>query len=109
MRTLKALLIYPEHPETFWNFKFALRFVSKKAVYPPLGLLTMAALLPPDWELRLIDMNVKPLKDSDLKWADIAMISAMSIQTKSVLEVVERCKAINLKTVAGGPLFHIKP
>jgi hypothetical protein len=77
-RIPKILLVYPEYPETFWSFKYALKFVSKKAVFPPLGLLTVAALLPEHWEKRLADMNVEILKDKDLAWADYVMISAMS-------------------------------
>ena len=100
---MRALLVYPEYPETFWNFKFALKFISKKAVYPPLGLLTVAAMLPDDWEPRLIDMNVDPLKDEDLRWADLVCISAMSIQEKSMRSVIDRCKALGVKMVAAYP------
>ncbi|HHF43024.1 MAG TPA: B12-binding domain-containing radical SAM protein, partial [Candidatus Aminicenantes bacterium] len=78
------LLVYPEYPATFWSFKYALQFVSKKAAYPPLGLLTMAALLPPHWKKRLIDLNVRPLTDRDLAWADYVFISAMVVQQESV-------------------------
>lgn len=106
---MKALLVYPEYPETFWNFKHALKFTSKKAVYPPLGLITMAAILPSDWDIKLVDMNVTALTDADLQWADIVMVSAMSIQTKSVREVASRCKSFGVKTVAGGPLFTSIP
>ena len=105
----KALLIYPEHPDTFWSYKYALKFISKKASSPPLGLLTVAAMLPPNWEKRLIDMQVTPLKDIDLAWADYAFISAMSIQQKSARYVIARCRAARVKTVAGGPLFTAIP
>jgi len=104
---VKALLVYPEYPDTFWSFKHALRFISKKAAYPPLGLLTVAAMLPERWEKRLVDMNVSPLRDKDLKWADLVFISAMSIQEESVRKVIARCKREGVKTVAGGPLFTI--
>jgi radical SAM superfamily enzyme YgiQ (UPF0313 family) len=106
---MKILLVYPKHPDTFWSFKYALKFISKKAVYPPLGLLTVAALLPEQWEKRLVDMNVKTLKDKDLAWADYVMISAMSIQKESVKKVIERCRKLGVKTVAGGPLFTAAP
>jgi hypothetical protein len=59
----KILLIYPEYPETFWSFKHALKFVAKRAAFPPLGLLTVAAMLPRDWELKLVDMNTSRLTD----------------------------------------------
>jgi len=106
---MKALLVYPDYPDTFWSFKYALKFIAKKAVYPPLGLLTVAAMLPTDWEPRLIDMNVTPLRDEDLCWADVVLISAMSIQTQSVRAVIERCKTLHIPIIAGGPLFTCMP
>ena len=99
------LLLYPEYPDTFWSFKHALKLISKKAVYPPLGLLTVAAMLPGEWDKRLIDMNVQRLNDSDIEWADIVFISAMAVQKKSVKKIVDRCRAFGVKIVAGGPLF----
>lgn len=74
---MKILLVYPNYPDTFWSFKHALKFVSKKAALPPLGLLTVAAMLPADWEKKLVDMNVTRLTDSDIKWADYVFISAI--------------------------------
>jgi len=106
---MRALLIYPEYPETFWNFKYALKFIAKRATYPPLGLLTVAAMLPADWELKLIDMNVTALCDSDLHWADLVFISAMSIQQQSARAVIDRCRAQGITIVAGGPLFTAMP
>ena len=67
---MKILLVYPEYPDTFWSFKHALKFVSKKAAFPPLGLLTVAAMLPEDWDKKLVDMNVTRLTDADIRWAD---------------------------------------
>jgi len=102
---MKILLIYPEFPDTFWSFKHALKFIRKKASAPPLGLLTVAAMLPPEWEKRLVDLNVRKLRDKDLAWADYAFVSAMTVQRKSTYQVIARCKAAGLKVVAGGPLF----
>ena len=102
---MRALLIYPRNPDTFWSFKHALKFISKKALHPPLGLATVAAMLPAIWEKRLIDENVEPLSDKHLAWADYVFISAMAIQRKSVRQVVARCQAMGVKVVAGGPLF----
>ncbi|MFC1987266.1 B12-binding domain-containing radical SAM protein [Chloroflexota bacterium] len=102
---MKILFVYPQYPDTFWSFKHALKFVSKKAVFPPLGLLTVAAMLPGDWEKKLVDMNVTGLTDRDIKWADYVFISAMAVQKKSVKEVVSQCKHLGTKIVAGGPLF----
>ncbi len=106
---MKILLINPEVPDTFWSLKNALEFVSKKALLPPLGLLTVASMLPESWERKLIDMNTTRLLDCHLKWADMVFLTGMAIQKKSVDQVIERCKKLNLKIVAGGPLFTAFP
>ena len=102
---MKALLVYPTYPDTFWSFKHAIKFISKKAVHPPLGLLTVASMLPDAWDKRLVDMNVEILKDTDLEWADYVFLSAMIVQKESVKDVVRRCNKRGVKIVAGGPLF----
>ena len=106
---MKILLVNPEVPNTFWSLKSALKFVSKKALLPPLGLLTVASMLPETFEKKVIDMNVTPLRDRDIKWADYVFITGMVIQKKSVDEVIERCKKLNARIVAGGPLFTVFP
>jgi radical SAM superfamily enzyme YgiQ (UPF0313 family) len=103
---MNVLMVYPRHPLTFWSFKYALKYVSKKAAFPPLGLLTVAALLPADWDIRLIDLNVDKLRDKDLLWADLVMISAMIAQKKSVADVIGDCRRLGKHIVAGGPLFN---
>lgn len=102
---MKALLIYPEFPDTFWSFKHALKFIHKKSAFPPLGLLTLGAMLPKEWSTRLIDLNVKPVTERDLAWADAAFISGMSVQRDSAHQIIAQCKEGGLKVVAGGPLF----
>ncbi len=102
---MNILLVYPMYPDTFWSFKHALKFVSKKASFPPLGLLTVASLLPDYWNKKLIDMNVIGLEDKDILWADYVFISAMSVQSESAADIIRRCKKLNAKIVAGGPLF----
>ncbi len=106
---MNILLLYPRFPETFWSLATALKFVGKRSVMPPLGLLTVAAMLPREWNLRLIDTNVCELKRSDLEWADMAMISAMGVQRSSVQRLIERCHLAGVKIVAGGPLFTAEP
>lgn len=106
---MKLLFIYPEIPDTFWSFKHALKFVSKKAAFPPLSLLTIAAAVPAGWEKRLVDMNVRKLKDSDLMWADYICISAMHVQKKSAADVISRCRRHGKKIIAGGPYFTTSP
>lgn len=101
---MNILLIYPETPSTFWSFKDALKFVSKKAAEPPLGLITVAAMLPKEWNKKLIDMKVTKLNDKDLLWADYVFIGAMNVHLYSFREIVRRCNKLGVKVVAGGPL-----
>jgi radical SAM superfamily enzyme YgiQ (UPF0313 family) len=103
---MKALLVYPAYPDTFWSFKSILPFVSKKAAFPPLGLLTVAAMLPAAWEKRLVDTNVAPLGDDALEWADLVMVSAMIVQVPGARDVVRRAKRAGKIVVAGGPAFR---
>ncbi|GFO55360.1 B12-binding domain-containing radical SAM protein [Geomonas sp. Red276] len=102
---MKILLVYPKCPDTYWSFRYAMPFIGKKAAFPPLGILTVAAMLPECWELRLIDLNVDRLSDGDLLWADYVFISAMTVQRESVQEILGRCHELRIKTVGGGPLF----
>ena len=105
---MNILLVYPEFPDTFWSFKHALEFTGKRAVLPPLGLLTVAAMLPREWSQRLVDTNVRRLTKKDLAWADCAFISAMVVQRESARRVIARCKEAGLRIVAGGPLFTLE-
>lgn len=106
---MNILLLYPEFPDTFWSFKHALKFVRKKASLPPLGLLTVSAMLPQQWCRRLVDLNVSKLTQKDIEWADIALVSAMGVQKESAKQIIARCKNAGLKIVAGGPLFTSEP
>ena len=101
---MNALLVYPEFPDTYWSFKHALKFLGKRAAQPPLGLMTVAALLPREWKKRLVDTNVERLRDRDLAWADVVLLSGMHIQREPLLAIVERCRARGLRTVVGGPI-----
>jgi radical SAM superfamily enzyme YgiQ (UPF0313 family) len=106
---MNALLVYPEFPDTYWSFKHALKFLGKRAAQPPLGLMTVAALLPGEWNKRLVDTNVERLRDRDLAWADVVLLSGMHIQLDPLLEIVERCRARGLRTVVGGPIASSVP
>ncbi len=106
---MNALLIYPKFPDTYWSFKHALSFLGKRAAQPPLGLMTVAALLPGPWNKRLVDENVERLRDRDLAWADVALISAMHIQKDALFSILARCRAIGLRTVVGGPIASSLP
>lgn len=102
---MNILLVNPRTPDTFWSFRHALRFVLKKASMPPLGLLTVAAMLPRDWDLRLVDLNVERLTDAEILWADCVFLGAMLVQQESAKEVARRCAALGRQVLAGGPLF----
>lgn len=102
---MKVLLVSPLYPDSFWSFRHALRFISKKAAEPPLGLITVSAMFPVSWQKKLVDMNVQSLQVKDLKWADYVFISAMQIQQHSVRKIIDECTRLGVKIVAGGPLF----
>jgi radical SAM superfamily enzyme YgiQ (UPF0313 family) len=102
---MKVLLVYPRSPDTFWSFKHVLKFVSKKAAFPPLGLLTVAAMLPSAWNLKLVDLNVSDLYDDDLSEVDYIFLSGMIVHKESAHEVAARCARLGKAVIAGGPLF----
>ena len=106
---MKALLIYPLIPDTFWNFRHVLKFIRKKAAHVPLGLLTVAAMMPKDWEIKLVDMNAQHLSDATIPWADMVFIGAMIIQKESVQQIISRCRKMERVVVGGGPLFTSFP
>ncbi len=102
MRT-KVLMVYPEIPATYWSFKHSLKFVGKKAQFPPLGLITVAAMLPENYDVFLVDMNVRNLARKDIDRADIVFVSAMIVQKESLKKVVALCRECGKTVVAGGP------
>lgn len=102
---MKALFISPKFPETFWTLRHAIKFLGVRAGSPPLALLTVAALVPPDWQKQLVDENVEPLTDEHLAWADLAFISAMTIQSPAADKIIRRCRAAGVKVCAGGVHF----
>lgn len=106
---MKILFVYPRFPDTLWGFRHALKFVKKKAVSPPLPLLTVASMLPLEWEKCLVDENVQPLMDAYIEWADMVCVTAIMVQAESVQKVVDRCNKLKKKVVAGGPLFSAQP
>ncbi len=104
---MNILMLYPRYPDTFWSFKHVLKFISKKAAFPPLGLLTIASMLPQEWNKRLVDLNVEnKLKEKDLDWADMVFISGMLVQMDSAQELIRQCKVRGKTVVAGGPAFQ---
>jgi radical SAM superfamily enzyme YgiQ (UPF0313 family) len=99
----RILMVYPEIPPTYWSYKYALPFLGYRATMPPLGLITIAAMLPDHYEVRLLDMNIDRLKREDIIDADIVFISAMIIQKDSFQKVVEICNECGTPVAAGGP------
>lgn len=102
---MNVLLVAPETPDTFWGFRHALPFVSKRAAFPPLGLLTVAAMLPRSWDFQLVDLNRGPLRDEDVLRADYVLVSAMLVHRESVQAIARRCAALGTPVIGGGPLF----
>lgn len=100
---MKILLVYPKFPDTYWSFRHALKFEGKRAAFPPLGLLTVSAMLPKEWSRKLVDMNVEELDPRDIEAADIVMLSAMIVQRESLEFVVDLCRRLETKVVVGGP------
>ncbi|HLD47835.1 MAG TPA: cobalamin-dependent protein, partial [Desulfobaccales bacterium] len=100
---MRALLICPEFPLSFWSFRKSCQLRGNRTVTPPLGLLTLAALLPPEWELRLADLNTRKLTEEDWQWGDLILISAMYIQRDGLLALVKEAKKRGKTVVAGGP------
>lgn len=98
-----ALFVYPEFPPSYWGFKYALEFVGKKSSMPPLGLLTIAGMFPKTYQLKVVDMNIEPLTDAHLEWADVVLTSTMIVQKESLYEVVQRCNRAEVPVVSGGP------
>lgn len=102
---MNVLLVYPQYPDSFWSFKHAMKFIAKKATFPPLGLITISAMLPDNWHKKLVDLNISKLQPNDLLWADYVFISAMYIQQESVNSIIEICQKYEVKLIGGGPLF----
>ena len=100
---MNALLVYPRFPVTYWGFQYGMHLIGKQAALPPLGLLTVAALLPKDWNVRLVDLNVRALHDDDLRWAELVLTGGLLIQTRSMQEVIARAVAFELPVAVGGP------
>jgi len=100
---VRALLIYPAFPPTFWSFEGVLRLVGRKALFPPLGLITVAAVLPRQWSFRLVDCNVRPPSEQDWAWAEIVMLSAMNVQKQDLLARIREAKSRGKPVAVGGP------
>ena len=106
---MHVLLVYPKFPTTYWGFQHSLPLIDKRATLPPLGLISVAALLPQTWQMRLVDMNIAPLRDDDLRWADVVLSSGMLVQEASMHEIIVRSRELGRRTVVGGPACTTSP
>jgi radical SAM superfamily enzyme YgiQ (UPF0313 family) len=106
---VKVLMVWPSFPPSFWGFEGVLEMIPERAMTPPLGLITVAALCPATWQIRLIDHAFEELRDEDLKWADLVMVSAMHAQRADALHILGRARAFNKRTFVGGPWASTDP
>ncbi|HEV3119807.1 MAG TPA: cobalamin-dependent protein, partial [Gemmataceae bacterium] len=106
---MNALLVYPFFPDSYWSFRHALSLENRRSAFPPLGLMTISAMMPRSWRRRLIDMNVQPLRARDIEWADMVFVSAMRIQGESMTRVIRQCKRMGKRVVVGGPYVSSTP
>jgi len=100
---MNALLIYPRFRESYWSFEKALELIKKRAMMPPLGLITVAAILPQDWDFRLKDHNIEPIADDDWAWADIVLFSGMLVQKADMQALIQEARRRRIPSVCGGP------
>ena len=108
-KRIKALMVWPKIPTSFWTFTGMIQVLPEKAVMPPLGLITVAALSPKEWTVRLIDQAVEDLRDADLLWADLVMVGAMRVQKEGFEEVLDRARRLGRRTIVGGPYASSEP
>ena len=106
---MRILCVYPKFPKTYWGAEYSMPLTGRKALLPPLGLLTVAAQLPSHWEVRLCDLNVRPLEEDELAWADAVFVSGMIIQKDSLLEIARLARARGKIVVAGGAYASTSP
>ena len=99
----RLLMIYPEFEPSYWGMQYSLSIIRRKSLMPPLGLLTIAALTPSDYEIRLVDLNTSPLTDADIQWGDVVLFSAMLVQKTALMNAAERCRKLGKMIVFGGP------
>ncbi|MEP0915589.1 DUF4070 domain-containing protein [Leptolyngbya sp. DQ-M1] len=106
---MRVLLLYPVFPQSFWSFEKALELVGRKAMLPPLGLITVAAILPQDWEFRLVDRNVREVTEADWDWAELVILSAMIVQKGDLLAQIQEAKRRGKRVAVGGPYATALP
>jgi radical SAM superfamily enzyme YgiQ (UPF0313 family) len=106
---IKVLMVWPNFPPSFWSFAGMIELLDEKVLMPPLGLITVAALCPKEWTIRLIDQQVEEVSDEDILWADLVMTSGMKVQRKGLREILSRARRLGRRTVVGGPYASGEP
>jgi radical SAM superfamily enzyme YgiQ (UPF0313 family) len=106
---MRVLLLYPLFPKSFWSFEKVLELVNRKALLPPLGLITVAAILPQEWEFKLVDRNVQAVTEAEWEWAEIVILSAMIVQKPDFLALIREAKCRGKRVAVGGPYVTALP
>jgi radical SAM superfamily enzyme YgiQ (UPF0313 family) len=106
---IKVLMVWPQFPPSFWSFAGMMQVLDEQALMPPLGLLTVAALCPKEWTIRLLDQQVEDVTDGDILWADLVMVSGMKVQRKGLEEILARARRLGRRTIVGGPYASGEP
>jgi hypothetical protein len=106
---MRTLFIYPEFPKTFWSYEKILELVNRKVLLPPLGLVTVAALLPQSWEMKLVDRNVREVNQAEWDWAELVVISGMIVQKADMAVQIGKAKERGLPVAVGGPFASSTP
>lgn len=100
---MNVLLLYPRFPKSFWSFEKTLALLGRKAMLPPLGLVTVAAILPQEWQFKLVDRNVRQVTEAEWAWADLVILSAMIVQKQDLLSQISEAKRRGKRVAVGGP------
>jgi radical SAM superfamily enzyme YgiQ (UPF0313 family) len=106
---MRVLLVYPRFPKTFWSFDRAVALMGHRVLLPPLGLITVAALLPQSWEFRLVDCNIRAVDEEEWRWADLVILSAMMVQKRDLAQQIQLAKQHHLPVAVGGPFASSTP
>ncbi|MCP9921772.1 B12-binding domain-containing radical SAM protein [Synechococcus lacustris] len=106
---MRTLFVYPEFPKTFWSYEKILELVNRKVLLPPLGLVTVAALLPQQWQMKLVDRNVREVTEEEWNWAELVVISGMIVQKSDMAVQIAKAKERGLPVAVGGPFASSTP
>jgi radical SAM superfamily enzyme YgiQ (UPF0313 family) len=106
---MNVLLLYPRFPKSFWSFEKAIELTGRKAMLPPLGLVTVAAILPQEWNYKLVDLNVREVTAAEWDWSEMVICSAMIVQKPDLLAQIQEAKRRGKRVAVGGPYATALP